>query len=424
MHLLFILILLLGVGFWLWRAGATGGLSAGPSVRSEARQDISRTLEPLYISDGKLFSYSGGDKSNLIESKYVEDMQAREEKGKKLAAWKEGTTWDTSFAQMRGMGERHDEANIQFSSVTRSGDSKLLYFLKGAGFGGLFEYCLKTKKELRLMHRQNLDYRDLSRPNANEQVLLCAMQSGGNANIGLIEPHGNTYQELTGGDTIDTAPSWVWDKPNQMVYQSQGLARDPEGYIKGVGPAEIILFDTQSGDLSTIFADESSDYLTPQVSQSGSLYFIRRPYENAGYAPSSMVADALLFPFRLLRAVFHYLNFFSMMYSRKPLTSAGGPKASLDVKEVVLKGRRINTQKALRQNTGLNGTPSLVPASWVLVRCDKQGQQEVLATHVASYSIGDDDNIVYSNGCSVFYITPEGEHKKVLQEKLIDDVLI
>lgn len=424
MHILLIFVLALGAIYVVWRQWAGQRFSSNPSVGTEAKDDISDQLRPVYISDGKLFSHSEAEKSVQIDSQYVDDMNARQEKSKKLAGWKEGTTWDTSFAQMRGMGERHEESNIEFSSVTRVGSEKLLYFLKGAGFGGLFEYGLETQKERRLVHRQNLDYRDLSRPNERSQVLLCSMQNGGNANIAMIEPEANTYQELTGGDTIDKAPAWVWGRPNQMVYQSQGLARDPQGYIKGVGPAEIILFDTQSGELDTVFADQDTDYLQPQISRGGSLYFITRPYEGAMYTKSNALSDALFFPFRLLRAVFHYLNFFSLMYSRKPLTSAGGPQTNKDPKDIVLQGRRIDAEKALRQNTGINGTPSLVPADWILVRCDEQGNQETLATHVASYSLGADDNIVYSNGCSVFYITPEGNHKKVLQEKLIDEVLL
>lgn len=424
MHLVLIFILLLVLAFVLWQQFSSGPSSLAASTKPEAKEDISRQLEPIYISDGKLFAYSGAEKKTQIDSHYVENMKARQERDKKLAGWKEGTTWDTSFTQMRGMGERHEESSIEFSCVTRSGRGKLLYFLKGAGFGGLFEYCLETEKELRLLHSQNLDYRDLSRPNDLEQVLLCSMQSGGNANIAMIKPSANTYQEFTGGDTIDTAPSWVWNRPNHLVYQSQGLARNPEGYIKGVGPAEIILLDTQSGNLDTVFANEEKDYLRPQVSQNGNLYYITRPYESSGRSTSNAVSDALLFPFRLLRAVFHYLNFFSLMYTRKPLTSAGGPNTERDVKEVVLQGRRINAEKALRRNIGASGTESLVPSNWMLMRNDQHGNTEIVATHVASYSIAEDDNIIYSNGCSVFYITPQGEHKKVLQEKLIDEILL
>ena len=427
MHMLVLLFILCGALYLIYRNYINPGnigLSSRSTAKPEATSDISKTLEPAFISDGKLFVHQQGQGNVHIESKYAEGVRSREANSKKQAAWKEGTTWDTSFTQMRGMGERHGETNIQFSSLTRVGDTRLMYFLKGAGFGGLFEYDLQTGNEQRILNSQNLDYQDISPPNSQGQVLLSSMYKDGSANIAISKPHDNEYAEVTGGDTTDSAPSWVVDRPNHIVYQSQGLARDPDGYIKGVGPAEVILLDTESGSLETIFANDDTDYLQPQVSSNGSLYFIKRPYETAGYASSNVVLDALLFPFRLLRAIFHYLNFFSLMYSRKPLTSAGGPKVSRDIKDVMLQGRRIDAEKALRQHSVSNSIPSLVPADWTLVRCDKNGKQEVLATHVASYSMGEDNNIVYSTGCAVFYISPNGEHQRVLQQTLINEITI
>ncbi|MFX5595148.1 hypothetical protein ABTD92_21070, partial [Acinetobacter baumannii] len=85
--------------------------------------------------------------------------------------------------------------------------------------------------------------------------------------------------------------------------------------------------------------------------------------------------------FRLLRAVFHYLNFFSLMYSRKPLTSASGPALNADLKEIILKGKRIDAEKALLNENKINGVPSLVPASWQLISRDQQGNETVLAAN-------------------------------------------
>ena len=274
------------------------------------------------------------------------------------------------------------------------------------------------------MHSQALDYQDLSTANDNEEILLSAQQNGGIANIAIINPSGKDYREVTGGDTMDKSPSWVPSRPNHIVYQSQGLARANDGYIKGVGPAEIAMLDVQSGELESIFADESTDFLNPRVSHNGNLYFIRRPYNAEGYSQSNILLDALLFPFRLLRAVFHYLNFFSLMYSRKPLTSAGGPRVERDPKDLILQGRRIDAEKALRKGIATSGVPSLVPSDWVLIRCNENGIQETLAKSVAAYNLDNDGNIIYTNGCGIFYITPEGRHEKVLEDKPIEDILI
>jgi hypothetical protein len=115
-----------------------------------------------------------------------------------------------------------------------------------------------------------------------------------------------------------------------------------------------------------------------------------------------------LFPFRLLRAVFHYLNFFSLMYTRKPLTSASGPKVEADWKNILVQGKRIDAEKALREARAVHGVSSLVPADWQLVRRSPHGAEQVLETSVASYDIGADGAVVYTNGRGVFAIEQDG----------------
>ncbi len=90
------------------------------------------------------------------------------------------------------------------------------------------------------------------------------------------------------------------------------------------------------------------------------------------------------------------------MYSRKPLTGATGPAVQADLKDIVLKGKRIDAEKALRTGAKIGGVPSLVPGTWELVRRTPQGRENVLARHVASYDIAADGKIIYSNGSGVF----------------------
>jgi hypothetical protein len=121
--------------------------------------------------------------------------------------------------------------------------------------------------------------------------------------------------------------------------------------------------------------------------------------------------------------VFHYLNFFSMMYSRKPLTSASGPAMQADIKDIILKGKRINAEKALRQGNDINGIPSLVPKSWQLICRTRQGQEQVLATNVASFDVTADGKILYSNGRAVFLLGANNESTLVLKSDLVSQVV-
>ena len=137
----------------------------------------------------------------------------------------------------------------------------------------------------------------------------------------------------------------------------------------------------------------------------------------------SAVTDALLFPFRVLRALFHYLNFFSLMYSRKPLITASGPAVQADLKDILIKGKRLDADAALRTGILLNGVPSLVPASWELVCRSPQGEEHVLASHVASFDIGSDGTLLFSNGYGVFALEGANPPQVLLRDKLIVDVI-
>src|SRR6185503_6097418 len=97
-----------------------------------------------------------------------------------------------------------------------------------------------------------------------------------------------------------------------------------EGHFAALGPYCIQHLDVESGSLNTLAEDPRFDLLTPFQTSTGTLYFIRRPYRTGRELnPLTLLKDIILFPFRLLLAVFHFLQFFSMRYSGKKLSSAG-----------------------------------------------------------------------------------------------------
>jgi hypothetical protein len=316
-----------------------------------------------------------------------------------------------------------DAVGIQAMSVQFVAHDRVLYFLKDGNFGGLFEYDLARDTEKRLLHKQYLSLEDLRiHPDGNQ--LLCAQRArNGIANIVVMDADGSNYRELTGGDTLDAAPAWIPGQEHAVLFQSSGLARNPEGYVVAQGPASIQMVDTAAGSLTTIVEDQRFDFLHPHVGANGFLYFIRRPYEAPRYGVENAVTDALLFPFRVVRALLHYLNFFSLMYSRKPLITASGPGMQADLKDILIKGKRLDAEAALRSGVALDGVPSLVPASWQLVCRSPQGEEYVLASHVASFDIASDGTILFSNGYGVFALNGGNPPQVLLRDKLIADVI-
>ena len=375
-----------------------------------------------FISNGKLFYQAPGQELREVQSPHVRSVMERMERHQQLHGWKEGTAFARSFTGR----DRHvsaDAVGIQATSAQFVAHDRVLYFLRDDSFGGLFEYDLALDTEKRLIHKQHLSLEDL-RLHPDGQRLLCAQHArNGAANIVVMDDDGSNYRELTGGDTVDTAPAWVPGQPDAILFQSSGLARNPAGYVLAQGPTSIQMADTAAGSLTVVLEDPRLDFLQPRVGADGFLYFIRRPYEAPRYGMENAVTDALMFPFRLVRALLHYLNFFSLMYTRKPLITASGPAVQADLKDILIKGKRLDAEAALRAGVQINGVPSLVPASWQLICRSPQGEEHVLASHVASFDIASDDTILFSNGYGVFALDGANPPQVLLRDKLIADVI-
>ncbi len=420
MHILIGLVLIVALVAWFLHAtrppsGLAGSAGSGASASMQG-------MSVAYISGGRLFCKTDNGPAREISSPYIQQVVDRLERSKERNAWKQGTSFQVAahggVRDFEGAG-----AGIRFSSAIFYEDRRLLYFLSDNAIGGLFSFDLDTGLEVRLLHKQRLDLSDLQVDAGGTRIVASSVGPDGISNIATLDIEGNQLRELTAGDTVDAAPAWVAGEPDTIVYQSAGLARSPQGYVAATGHTTIQKLNVRSGTMHTVLESTTHDFLHPRVSADGVLHFIRRPYEAASYSAGNIFIDTLLFPFRLLRAVFHYLNFFSLMYSRKPLTGAAGPKVQADIKHIILKGRHIDAEKALRQENAINGVASLVPRSWELVSRTHQGQETVLATNVASYDLLADGSIIYSNGRAMFMLGRGSQSSVLLQADLIGEIV-
>ena len=416
MHFLIGILLIALVLFLLYRT------AAAPARKPTSRSVVRSPRGFAFLSNGNIFFREPGGDVKQLHSDYVQDAMDRRERSRERNAWKTGT----SFKVASGGGFRDfepAERAIVATSATYETNGDLLYFLKDTSIGGLFRREAASGKELRLLSRQHLHLSDLARSPDGTRIAASSLQSDGSANIALLKEDGSGYQEATGGDTVDSAPAWIPGVPNRLLFQSSGIARHEGGSIVARGHTCILKLDMTSGKVVPILEDASYDFLRPRVDPAGNLLFIRRPYQAVRYTTGSLITDTLLLPFRLLRAVFHFLNFFSLTYSRKPLTSASGPMIHADIKQILLQGRHIDAEKALRNAGAVQGVPSLVPASWQLVRRSLQGDETVLGTHVASFDICADGTVVYSNGQGVFVLEQDGSSALATTGELVAEVV-
>lgn len=383
-----------------------------------------------YLAGGKLFLKRPGADAAPIESQYAQEVIDDAMRSRQRNEWKTrsqtgrimsgGTPW--------GGGDPSDPSTrrVEITGVTQGPQAgALIYALEMDRVGGLFSYDVEEAHEQRLYHHNQFRARHLARDPMEPRVAFSLASDDGGSNIAVIGADGRGMQIVTEGDSLDEAPSWVPESTSRLVFQSAGLGRNQAGHVVGTGPSAVQQLDLDREDLTTLLEDDRTDYLLPRMTADGILYCIRRPYQVVrGTSVVGIVKDALLLPVRLLWAVFGFLNFFSLMFSGKPLTTAGGPKREgPDPRHLLLWGKVIDAERA--EKLARDGeAASLVPKDWKLIKRTPSGEEHVVAEGVVSFDLTPDGGVIYTNGSAVFHVSPQGRRETLCRARMIEHVAV
>lgn len=391
-------------------------------------------MPSLIIAKGELWLHAEGAVApQSITSPFAREVIERDERSRRSAAWKHAPR-----EQQTGVIPSHSLWGSQAGGITApprflhacfGPDPQTLYYVLRVGEAvGLFRLHLQEQREVRLFHKAKIDIRGLAYHGGQRHLILSVGAPDGTAQIEVYDEDGNLKGAVTGGDSVDASPSVVPGAASALLFQSSGVARHPQqGYVAAVAHATLCRLDYRSGELTVLAEDSRYDFVAPRMDAAGDLYAIRRPVEKpAGERAGSALLDTLLFPLRILKAVFGFLNVFSMIYGKEPLRSAGGPRTpelDQDLGRIWLQGRLIELRH-MRDDPKYAG--KLVPASWELVRRRGQGPQgdwEVLAGHVASFDLAPDSGVAYSNGNEVLVLRG-GASTRLAAHDLIESVTL
>jgi hypothetical protein len=389
-------------------------------------------MKIAYLSSGKLFIKTEEDSSKLIECKFAKEAINTAIQVQQQHDWKTKGTGGILGHSAMLWGVKNIENRLLRDVITgvTSGNNneEIIFALDIENCGGLFHCKWLKDEERRLFHKEHFLAKDLDKHPHHDLICFSQYYVKGYAHIVVSKTDGSQMDDITEGDSMDEAPSWVPNQNRQIVFQSAGIGRTQSGYFRGLGPSSIQKIDLDQCTLDTIVEDEAYDFLLPRMDNEENLYFIRRPYEMPGHksiSPFAVLWDILLFPFRLLNAIFHFLNFFSLAFSKKPLTTAGGPKLEYeDTKTIMLRGKILDAKKMLKELPKDSLTPSFVPASWELIKLSKDGEEELLAKHVLAYDIADDNTVYYTNGTGIFKLTEGTKPVLIHRDKFIEHICI
>ncbi len=176
--------------------------------------------------------------------------------------------------------------------------------------------------------------------------------------------------------------------------------------------------------MSEIIADENYDYLHVRQDKNGDLYYIRQPY--GGEKPEGGITfkDVVMFPYRLIKGLFGFLNFFTTIFGGESLktggASANGAKAKQrSQKDMIIEGNVINAEKLDKINEA-NGdkTAGIMPASRVLIRRTADGSEDIIKKGVLDYALEGSGSVIVSNGRHLLRIDRDGNESHIAKAKI------
>jgi hypothetical protein len=381
-------------------------------------------MDIAYIAQGRIHLKRGDAAPKIIESQFGQNVRQRSIDLEKRNAWKtQGTGSQFMRGGMFGARANPEDMRIVVNGLTRRGDD-FIYSLETSDIGGIFRLSNDGVNEQRLLHTADYRVREVISDEKGER-LACVFDHRGYSTIAVMRADGSEPSEATEGDSSDMAPSWVQGASDRVLFQSAGIGRNAAGMAIARGPFAIHELDLGASEVKTILEDEKSDLMSPKMDSRGQLFYIQRPWKSPFAKPPWWrgVLDFLLFPFRLLFALFQFLNFFTVRYTGKTLTNSGGAQQrEADLKQMMIWGNMIDARQAAR-NPGNDDAPDLVPKDWELVCRDHTGTTSTLARGVLSFDLCSDGSLLYTNGSAVYLRSVDGKTERVVKDGLISKVI-
>ncbi len=343
-------------------------------------------------------------------------------------------TWKTSGSGAMFMGMQRQSENFdpsqnkaKVNGITLYKDNKIIYTIHINEVSGIFIKNPFDAKEHEghILHKDNVIFHNIDFSSTNNQVITSVSEHSIESHLALLDLEQSHYHFITEGECIDQNPTWSKTSDHTVYYDTAGVALDPSTHRKLIGPKFICKLDLDSGTIDEIISDEKFNYTKPKEDAEGNLYFIRMPYKEIKSKGFSILS-ILLIPFIILKAIFGWLNIFSMMYAGKTLTSKGANPAKqkeINPKELFIEGNLINAEKSLDENKRLGEKyPGIAPRSWELMKMEPGQDPITIKKGVIDYDINDQGEIIYSNGTYLVKILEDQTEDMIGKAQLVSKV--
>lgn len=381
----------------------------------------------FYLSNQNLYLLDG-NKSITVPCQAIDQYK------KNLVEIQQRKEWKTkgTGAQFTGNFSQDDQVDLNHifpTDVVLTSDHKMIYtacLQEGTSINIKSLNDLQETEGL-ILRKNDFVVQDMAYDEAKKRLALSVNSNGYERHICILPLDANRTQYLTEGDCQDSNPCFDPQDTMQLYYDSCGLAYGEHRIA--YSPKEIYHLDMGTGELQTVASDPKFDFFKPKMDSLGNLYFIKRPYSRDGshHSPVTTIKDIIFAPFKIIRAIVGWLDFFTQRYTGESLkTTSGNNPAKSQQKseeELFVEGNLIKAQQNLDRNQKSGEKyPGMIPKSWELVKISPTGEMTTLKRGVMSFALKD-DTIFYSNGKYLIELDADQNEHLRIEAKLISKII-
>ncbi|MFT0695498.1 hypothetical protein ACDX34_15410 [Acinetobacter bereziniae] len=381
----------------------------------------------FYLSNQNLYLLDG-NKSITVPCQAIDQYK------KNLVEIQQRKEWKTkgTGAQFTGNFSQDDQVDLNHifpTDVVLTSDHKMIYtacLQEGTSINVKSLNDLQETEGL-ILRKNDFVVQDMAYDEAKKRLALSVNSNGYERHICILPLDANRTQYLTEGDCQDSNPCFDPQDTMQLYYDSCGLAYGEHRIA--YSPKEIYHLDMGTGELQTVASDPKFDFFKPKMDSLGNLYFIKRPYSRDGshHSPVTTIKDLIFAPFKIIRAIVGWLDFFTQRYTGESLkTTSGNNPAKSQQKseeELFVEGNLIKAQQNLERNQKSGEKyPGMIPKSWELVKMSPTGEMTTLKRGVMSFALKD-DTIFYSNGKYLIELDADQNEHLRIEAKLISKII-
>ncbi len=350
-----------------------------------------------------------------LPSSFIENYKKNAEQIARSNEWKQ-SGFGAQFTQSTPIEVPPDKYESAINGICLV-DNTLYYSAQIQSSSGILSKNTDNEKlpEGHIIHDNNAEYGDIDVSLDGKTLVSSIKNDAFSSNIALFSLVDGGYISVTGGDSKDTNPSFSLKNGSKILYSSAGIGRNFDGDFVKYAPSIICSYDIDTREVKDEVFDEKHSLILPKEDNEGNLYYIERPAKEKLKKPN-LFLEILLIPFRLIYAIYKFLEAFVKIFTGKGFTTkteGDNPGKQKSERDIIVDGYKVQARENLQKSEKRKEKfPGYAPSDWVLKRKNLDGTITEIQKGVISYDL-DENSIVYTNGKSVIRLFSDGKSEKI-----------